>query len=84
MIATYNVRTLLRDEHIQKEIEELREIGLVSDVTRIEEVRRREECFTTLQSGQLLRNSKANNGQAGLGFLINTYSEGKQHQTQIE
>ena len=30
-----------------------------------------EECFTTLQSGHLLCHSKANNGQAGVGFLIN-------------
>ena len=35
------------------------------------EVRRKEESFTTLQSGHLLYHSEANNGQAGVGFLIN-------------
>ena len=34
-------------------------------------MRRRDECFTTLQSGHLLCNSKTNNGQVGVGFLIN-------------
>ena len=32
--------------------------------------RRREESFTTLQSGHLLYHSEANNGQAGVGFLV--------------
>jgi len=58
-IATYNVITLLRDEHIQ-ELEELRETRLAWDVMGISEVRRREECFTTLQNSL----SMANNGQA--------------------
>ena len=44
---------------------------LVWDVIRIGEVRRRVECFTILQSGHLLCHSKSNNGQAGIGFLIN-------------
>ena len=35
------------------------------------EVRRKEESFTTLQSGHLLYHSEANNGQAGVGFLVN-------------
>ena len=30
-----------------------------------------QESFTTLQSGHLLYHSEANNGQAGVGFLIN-------------
>ncbi|MEG7521682.1 MAG: hypothetical protein M3H12_01065 [Chromatiales bacterium] len=47
---------------------ELKETRLVWDVNGIGEVRRREECFTTLQSGH---HSRANNGQAGVGFLIN-------------
>ena len=42
---------------------------LVWDVIGIGEVRRREECSTMLQRGYL--HSKANNGQAGVGFLIN-------------
>ena len=66
-IATYNVRPLLRDEHIQELEEETR---LVWDVIGISEVRRPGECFTTLQSGHLLYHSKAKNGQAGVGFLI--------------
>ena len=35
------------------------------------EVRRKEESFTTLQSGHLLYHSEANNGQAGVGFVVN-------------
>ena len=68
---TYNVRTLPRDEHIQEIEEELMESRLIWDVIGITEVRKPEECFTTLQSGHLLYHSKANNGQAGVGFLIN-------------
>ena len=34
-------------------------------------MRRREECFTTLQNGHLLYHSKANNGEASVSFLIN-------------
>ena len=34
-------------------------------------MRRPKECFTTLQSRHLLYHSKANNGQAGVDFLIN-------------
>ena len=41
------------------------------DVTRLGEVRRKEESFTTLQSGRLLYHSEANNGQAGIGFPVN-------------
>ena len=33
-------------------------------------MKRPEECFTTLQCGHLLYHSKANNGLAGVGFLI--------------
>ena len=73
-IVTYNVSAILRDDHIQEVEEELREIRLVSDVIRIGEVRRREKCFITLQSGHLLCNFKANNSQAGVGFFINRKS----------
>ena len=41
------------------------------DVIRLGEVRRKEDSFTTLQSGHLLYHSEANNGQAGVGFLVN-------------
>ena len=51
--ATYNVRTLLRDEHIQEVEKELKETRLAWDVIGISEVRRREECFTTLQRRRL-------------------------------
>ena len=37
----------------------------------ISEVRRQEVCATTLPSGHQLYHSKANNGQAGVGFHIN-------------
>ena len=67
-VATYNVRTLLRHEHIQEFEYELRETRLIWDVIWIFEVTRPEECFTTLQSGH---HCKTNNGQAGFGFLIN-------------
>ena len=40
------------------------------DVIGLGEVRRKEESFTTLQSGHLLH-SEANNGQAGVGFPVN-------------
>ena len=42
------ISTLPRDEHIQELEEELRETRLVGDVIGFGEVRRREECFTTL------------------------------------
>ena len=45
-IATYNVKSLLRDEHIKEFEEERKETGLVWDVIGIGEVRRPEECFT--------------------------------------
>ena len=70
-IATYNVTTLPRDEHTQELGEERRKTRLLWDVIGIRELRRREEDFATLQSGHLLYHSKANNGQAGVGFLIN-------------
>ena len=66
-IATYNVRTLLKDEHVQ----ELEVNNMKWDVIGLGEVRRKEESFTTLQSGHLLYHSDANNGQAGVGFLVN-------------
>ena len=64
-IATYNVRILLRDEHVQTREEELRETRFVWDVIGIAEVRRPEKCFNTLQSGHRIYNYNANNGQAG-------------------
>ena len=70
-IATYNVRTLLKDEHVQELEDELKENNMKWDVIGLGEVRRKEESFTTLQSGHLLYHSEANNGQAGVGFLIN-------------
>ena len=54
-----------------QELEKLRETRLVWDVIGIGELRRQEECFTTLQSGHLLYHSKSNYGQAGVGFPIN-------------
>ena len=65
-IATYNVRTLLKDEHVQELEEELKENNMKWDVIGLGEVRRKEEGFTTLQSGHLLYHSEANNGQAGV------------------
>ena len=70
-IATYNVRTLLKDEHMQELEDELKENNMKWDVIGLGEVRRKEESFTALQSGNLLYHSEANNGQAGVGFLIN-------------
>ena len=70
-IATYNVRTLLKDEHLQELEEELKENNTKWDVIGLGEVRRKEESFTTLQSCHLLYHSEANNGQAAVGFLVN-------------
>ena len=70
-IATYNVRTLLNDEHVQELEEELKENNMKWDVIGLGEVRRKEEIFTTLQSGHLLYHSEDNNGLAGVGFIVN-------------
>ena len=53
-IATYNVRTLLKDEHVQELEDELKENNMKWDVIGLGEVRRKEESFPTLQSGHLL------------------------------
>ena len=58
-------------EHVQELENELKENNMKWDVIGLGEVRRKEESFTTLQSGHLLYHSEANNGQAGVGFLIN-------------
>ena len=42
-----------------------------TNVIWLGEVRRKEESFTTIQSGHLLYHSEANSGQAGLDFLVN-------------
>ena len=43
------------------------------DVTGLGDARRKEDnFFTTIQSGHLLYHSEANNGQAGIGFPVNT------------
>ena len=43
------------------------------DVTGLGDARRKEaNLFTTIQSGHLLYHSEANNGQAGIGFPVNT------------
>ena len=70
-IATYSVRTLIQDEHVQVLEDELKESNMKWDVIGLGEVRRKEESCTTLQSGHLLYHTEANNGQAGVGFLIN-------------
>ena len=51
--------------------EELKKYNMKWDVIGLGEVRRKEESFTTLQSGHLLYHSEANNGQAGVGFPVN-------------
>ena len=70
-IATYNVRTLLKDEHVQELEEELKENNMKWDVIGLGAVRRKEGSFTPLQSGHLLYHSDAKNGQVGVGFLVN-------------
>ena len=49
-IATYNVRTLLKDEHVQELEEELKENNMKWDVIGLGEGRRKEESFTTLKA----------------------------------
>ena len=44
---------------------------MIWNVIGISALRRPDECFITLQSGHLIYHSQANNGQAGVGFLIN-------------
>ena len=68
-IATYNIRTLLKDEHVQELEDELIENNMKWDVIGLGEVRRKEESFTTLQSGHLLYHSEANNGQHNKSIL---------------
>ena len=41
------------------------------DVIGLGEVRRKEESFTTHQSGHMQFHADANNGQAGVRFLVN-------------
>ena len=53
-IAAYNVRTLIKDEHMQELEDELNENNMKWDVIWLGEVRGKEESFTTLQSGHLL------------------------------
>ena len=65
------IRTSLKDEHVQELEEKLKENNMKWDVIGLGEVRRKEESFTTLQSGHLLHHSEANNGQAGVVFLVN-------------
>ena len=74
-MATYNVRTLLKYEHVQELEEELKENNMKRDVIGLREVRRKEKSFTALQSGHLLYHYEANNGQAGVGFLVNKKSK---------
>ena len=50
---------------------ELKGNNMKLDVIGVGEVRRKEESFTTLQSGHLLYHSEANNGHPGVGFLLN-------------
>ena len=54
-----------------QELEELKENNMKWDVIGLGDVRRKEDSFTTLQSGHLLYHSEANDGQAGVGFLVN-------------
>ena len=56
---------------VQELEEEPKENNMKWDVIGLGEVRSKEEIFTTLQSDHLLYNSEANNGQAGVGFLVN-------------
>ena len=56
---------------MQELAEELKENNMKSEVIDFGEVRRKEESFTSLQSGHLLYHSEANSGQAGIGFPTN-------------
>ena len=62
---------MLKDEHVHELEEGLKENNMNWDVIGLGEVRRKEESFTTLQSGHLLYHSEANNGRAGVAFLVN-------------
>ena len=56
---------------VQELEEEPKENNMKWDVIGLGEVRSKEDIFTTLQIGHLLYNFEANNGQAGVGFLVN-------------
>ena len=71
--AICNVGALLADEHVQEREEELKENNTKWDVIGLGEVRRKEESFTTLQSGHLLYHTEANNVQADVVFIIVVY-----------
>ena len=70
-IATNNVRTLIKDEHLQEREDEMKGNNMKWDVLGLGEVRRKQESFTTFQRGHLLYHSEDNNGQADVGFLVN-------------
>ena len=63
-VAKYNVKTLSKDEHVQELEEELNETNIKWDVIGLGEIRRKEEGFTTLQSGHLLYHSRDRHGEA--------------------
>ena len=56
---------------VQELEEEPKENNIKWNVIGLGEVQSKEEIFTTLQSGHLMYNSEATNGQAGVGFLVN-------------
>ena len=66
---------------VQELEDELKENNMKWDVIGLGEVRRKEESFTTLQSGHLLYHSEANHEQAGIGFLI--YNKWKDNITRV-
>ena len=70
-ILSYNIRTLKEDAKLVELEEELFDTGIKWDLLGLAEVRRREERFITLNSGHTLYHTEANNGQQGVGFLIN-------------
>ena len=71
-IATYNIRTLLRDEHIQELEEEFRETKLVGmGCNRDRRSEKTRDMFHCLTKRPPVVPFKANNGQAEVGFLIN-------------
>ena len=53
----------------------LKENNMKWDVIGLGEVRRKEESFTTIQSGHLLYHSEANNEQAGVGLMERQYNK---------
>lgn len=70
-IATYNIRTMRTNDHLEEFEQELGNINW--DIVGLCETRLQGEKMTTLNSGHDLfqNNSETNHSQAGVAFIVN-------------